>query len=107
MWLQRIDCRRRRRSKEPQKSPRGKRNPFGVSIMSIRSKFLVHWTGGDIDSATIDDDLKRNRYLERLRDDYVNGLFARKCEEGTLRSIKLKRLIRLCFTEIRLSQVQT
>jgi hypothetical protein len=75
--------------------------------MSIRSKFLVHWTGRDIDSAIIDDDSRRNRYIERLRDDYVNGLFARRCEEGMLRRMKLKRLIRLCFTEIRLSEVQT
>src|ERR1051325_3373457 len=75
--------------------------------MTIRSKFLVHWTGSDIDEEKCDDDAKRDKYLDRLRDDYVNGLFVKKSEEGTLRRMKLKRLVRLCFTEIRLSEVET
>jgi hypothetical protein len=52
------------------------------SFMSTRSKFLVHWPGKDINAKKCDDDAKRDRYLERLRDDYLNGGFAQPCEEG-------------------------
>jgi hypothetical protein len=75
--------------------------------MSTRSKFLVHWPCKDINEKKCDDDAKRVLYLERLRDDYLNGVFAQPCEEGTIRGMKLKRLVRICFTEIRLSQTET
>ncbi len=70
-------------------------------------KIFGHWPARDINEEKCDEDAKRDLYLKRLRDDYVDGFFAKKCEEGTLRGMKLKGLVRLCFTEIRLSQVET
>lgn len=75
--------------------------------MTVRSQFLVHWPGKDINGEKCDDDAKRDLYVDRLRDSYVNGLFARQVEEGAIRGMKLKRLVRICFTEIRLSQIET
>lgn len=73
--------------------------------MDIHSNILVHWTGKDIDggkSATRSAD-----YTRRLADYYRNGLFSKLATEATLRGKKIKRLVRLCFTEIKLSQAQT
>lgn len=75
--------------------------------MPIRSKFLVHWPGRNISEASCDEDAKRVLYIQRLRDAYVDGIFARKCDEGTLRQMQLKRVVRICFTEIKLSQTET
>lgn len=74
--------------------------------MRIRSKFLVHWPGRDIHATKCTEDEKRTRYVQRLEEAYVDGLFAKKVEEGAIRKLKLKRLVRICFTEIRLSQIE-
>lgn len=80
------------------------------SFMNVRSEFLIHWTGNnkkkdDIESKPIG---KRSElYLERLIDYYENGLFSRRKNEPTLRLRQVKDVVRLCFTEIKLSQVQT
>ena len=77
--------------------------------MSIHSKFLVHWTGKDIEKGS-DVTIKTSQYIERLKDYYENGLYAKRLPKGqhenTIGKKKIKRLVRICFTEIRLSQAQ-
>jgi hypothetical protein len=76
--------------------------------MGIHSKFLIHWTGNgkdDIESKPASD--RPRLYLERLGDYYQNGLFAKRTNGDVIRRMKIKHIVRLCFTEIRLSQVQT
>jgi hypothetical protein len=74
--------------------------------MGIHSTILVHWTGKkDIECEPEKD--RPRLYLERLIDYYQNGLFAKRVTEATIRYLKIKNLIRICFTEIRLSQAQT
>jgi hypothetical protein len=74
--------------------------------MGIHSKFLLHWTGKK-DIETFCDNIKAQKYVDRLKDYYENGLFLRKTTEPTIRKLKIKNLLRICFTEIRLSQAQT
>lgn len=74
--------------------------------MGIHSRFLVHWTGAkDIEKHP--DAEKPQLYVERLKD-YLqnNGLYTKRTNEDTIRKKKIKRLIRICFTEIRLSQAR-
>jgi hypothetical protein len=73
--------------------------------MGIHSKILVHWTGKDIENSL--DNNKAQKYVERLKDYFENGLFAKRTVEAVIRHKKIKNIIRLCFTEIRLSQAQT
>jgi hypothetical protein len=75
-------------------------------MMTIHSKILVHWTGKDIETNP-DQDEKSQLYVERLKDDLQQGLYAKPTVEDSIRNVKLKGITRLCFTEIRLSQVQT
>lgn len=74
-------------------------------VMGIHSKFLVHWTGAkDIEKRP-----EANRpqlYVERLKDDLEKGLFTKRTSEDSIRKWKIKDLVRICFTEIRLSQAQ-
>ena len=73
-------------------------------IMGIHSKILVHWTGKDIENSPGAN--KSQQYVERLKDDCENGLFAKRTSENLIRGKKIKNLLRICFTEIRLSQAQ-
>ena len=73
--------------------------------MRIHSKFLVHWTGKDIENCSATG--KSQLYVERLKDDLEKGLFAKRISEDSIRKWKIKNLVRICFTEIRLSQAQT
>jgi hypothetical protein len=76
--------------------------------MGIHSKFLVHWTGnGNNDIESKPKSTRPRLYLERLIDCYQNGLFAKRTDEDVLRGMMIKDIVRLCFTEIRLSQVET
>jgi len=76
--------------------------------MVIHSKFLIHWTGnGKGDIASKPESIGPRLYLERLIDYYQNGLFVKRTNEDVIRGMKIKNIIRLCFTEIRLSQAQT
>lgn len=78
------------------------------------SKFLVHWTGQKFEA--LPDDEKRDKYADRLKDWYQNGLFTRLTvdpelairlpEPGHVNKLKNKGFVRLCFTEARLSQVE-
>jgi hypothetical protein len=52
------------------------------------------------------EEIKSSLYIERLKDYYNYGLYLRRGEEGVLRDMKIKDLLRLCFTEIRLSQAE-
>lgn len=70
--------------------------------MKIHSEFLVHWTGSDIESQRNTD--KPGLYLNRLLDVYAHGLFAKRTNEAVVRRMKMKNIVRWCFTEIRLSQ---
>jgi len=72
--------------------------------MGIHSKFLVHWTGKDIEDRPVTE--KSGQYVERLKDDLEKGLFTRRTSEDSIRYWKIKNLVRICFTEIRLSQAQ-
>ncbi|HVP21174.1 MAG TPA: abortive infection system antitoxin AbiGi family protein [Anaerolineaceae bacterium] len=73
--------------------------------MNIHSKFLVHWTGEkDIEKES--ENIQALHYFERLRDDYQNGLFLQRRTEDVIRHLKIKYLLRLCFTEIKLSQAK-
>lgn len=74
--------------------------------MGIHSKLLVHWTGKDIEQdCTVTN--KSPLYVERLKDVLKNGLFAKRTSEDSIRKTKIDNLVRICFTEIRLSQAQT
>lgn len=73
--------------------------------MGIHSKILVHWTGKDIESNPSAN--KRQQYGERLIDDLQNGLFTKRTTEAVIRKKKIKNLVRICFTEIRLGQART
>lgn len=74
-------------------------------MMGIHSKFLVHWTGKDIDNRPRTE--KSQLYVERFKDDLGKGLFTKRTSEDSIRNWKIKDLVRICFTEIRLSQAQT
>ena len=71
--------------------------------MGIHSKILVHWTGKDIESNPSAN--KSQLYVERLIDDLQNGLFTKRTTEAVIRKKKIKNLVRICFTEIRLLNV--
>ena len=73
--------------------------------MGIHSKILVHWTGKDIEKGP--EANKSQQYVERLKDDCENGLFTKRVTEASIRRWKTKNLLRICFTEIRLSQAET
>ncbi len=76
--------------------------------MCIHSKILLHWTGNGKDDIETKPEADRpDLYLERLLDYYENGLFARRTSEDVIRKMKVKNVVRLCFTEIRLSQTRT
>ena len=73
--------------------------------MSIHSKILVHWTGKpDIEDEPVSD--QPRLFIQRLHDYYQNGLFMKRTEENSIRFWRLKNIVRLCFTEIRLSQAE-
>ncbi len=73
--------------------------------MNIHSKILVHWTGkNDIENQP--ENIRAQKYVERLRDYYEHGLYSKRTKEDVIRKVKIKNLIRLCFTEIRLSQAR-
>lgn len=80
----------------------------------IHSDFIIHWTGKkDIDNlSNSNNGEKDNLYLERLRDILKYGLWMTKNEEETLviidgEKIKIPNVARTCFTELKLSEVQT
>lgn len=73
--------------------------------MGIHSKFLVHWTGNDIEDRPVSE--KSQLYIERLKEDLEKGLFTKRTSEDSIRYWKIKNVVRICFTEIRLSQAQT
>ena len=78
--------------------------------MSVHSKFLVHWIGSDLvkKEKVLTLAALADEYAKRLKDDYQNGLFTeRKKETNVLPKISMNSLVRICFTEIRLSQAQT
>ena len=70
--------------------------------MNNRSKILVHWTGRDIEEESPPN--KPQQYVNRLVDYYQKGLYSKRTSEPTLRGLNIKDLVRLCFTEIRMSQ---
>jgi hypothetical protein len=74
--------------------------------MGIHSEFLVHWTGKDIEIKICTVPEKSQLYVERLKDDLEKGLFTKRTSEACIRGYTMKYLVRLCFTEIRLSQAQ-
>lgn len=78
------------------------------------SKFLVHWTGHR-DLEPLPDHEKTEKYALRLKDWYQNGLFTKRTIDPELairlsgpgrpvNKLKNERFVRLCFTEVRLSQ---
>ena len=73
--------------------------------MGIHSKILVHWTGKDIENCP--EANKSQLYVERLKDDLEKGIFTKRTSEDSIKEWKIKNLLRICFTEIRLSQAQT
>jgi hypothetical protein len=76
------------------------------------SKFLVHWSGRDLES--LSDHEKKEKYALRLKDWYQNGLFTKLTRDpelairlsgpGPVNKLKNEQFVRLCFTEVRLSQ---
>jgi hypothetical protein len=75
--------------------------------MNIHSKILVHWTGNgndDIESKPESD--RPQLYLDRLIDDCQHGLYTKRTSENAIRYKKIDNIVRLCFTEIRLSQAE-
>jgi hypothetical protein len=76
-------------------------------MMGIHSKFLVHWTGKDIEKENFTEAEKSQLYVERLKDDLIKGLYTKRTSEAVIRGYTIIRIIRLCFTEIRLSQAET
>jgi len=80
-------------------------NSYKGEMMGIHSKILVHWTGKDIENCP--EANKSQLYVERLKDDLEKGIFTKRTSEDSIRKKKIKNLLRICFTEIRLSQAQT
>ena len=77
--------------------------------MSIHSKLLVHWTGKKDIEKIQNLDERRSAYLERLKDTCKRGLFMKHGEEhlqGVKASHIKQGIVRVCFTEIRLSQAK-
>ena len=73
--------------------------------MGIHSKILVHWTGKGIEKYP---KAKRSQlYVDRLKNDLEYGLYTKSTSEALIRKKKIKNFLRICFTEIRLSQAQT
>ena len=73
--------------------------------MGIHSTILIHWTGKkDIEHEP--ENIRLKQYLARLIDYYHNGLFAKRTTEATIRKYKIKNVVRICFTEVRLSQAK-
>jgi hypothetical protein len=75
--------------------------------MGIHSKILVHWTGKDIAKEICSEDGKSQMYFERLKNSLEKGLYMKRTSEAVIRGKTIKYIIRLCFTEIRLSQTET
>ena len=78
--------------------------------MSIHSKFVIHWTGRDFHrrNSPITKSI-REQYVERLRDDFLKGLFMRPGQEaihGRLGTSIEATISRICFSEVRLSQAE-
>ncbi len=73
--------------------------------MGIHSKILVHWMGKDIENNS--EDKRSQFYVDRLKNDLQEGLYTKTTDEAVIRGWIIKNITRLCFTEIRLSQVQT
>jgi len=76
------------------------------------SKFLVHWTGNDLikrkHAENHLEDWLVNEYANRLKNDYQEGLYTeRKKEKEVLPGIAISNLVRICFSEIRLSESGT
>ena len=78
--------------------------------MAIHSKFVVHWTGNDFHRRNTAITARiREQYVERLRDDCLNGLFMKPGEEtihGSNGTSLTAWISRVCFTEVRLSQAE-
>jgi hypothetical protein len=81
----------------------------------IHSKFLVHWTGKDINSfnSEINDNLRKEYiarlYIARLRDNLLKGLHMRPGKEtiyGKDNKGITAEIARVCFTEIKLTQTE-
>jgi len=76
--------------------------------MSLHSKFLIHWTGKDF-CDNEDKRLVQDKYVERLRDTCQHGLYMQKGREeicGVGGKCVKPDIARVCFSEIRLSQVR-
>ena len=73
--------------------------------MGIHSKFLVHWTGKK-DIENFPNNIKAQKYVDRLKDYYQNGLFLRRTTEASIRRLKIKNLLRICFTEISVGDIE-
>lgn len=75
--------------------------------MSIHSKFIIHWTGRDLNSSNSPITPKiRQHYVGRLKNDCQNGLFMRPGEEkinGRNNTWIQAKITRVCFSEIKLS----
>jgi hypothetical protein len=87
--------------------PASHQQRYKGAVMDIHSKFLVHWTGNgkhDIESKPESD--RPQLYFDRLIDDYQYGLYTKRTSEDVIRNWKIKKIVRLCFTEIRLSQAE-
>lgn len=77
---------------------------------TIHSKFLIHWTGKDINPSNEKlDEKKRAKYLERLNNTLKAGLYMKPGEE-TIQGVDKKSITagiaRVCFTEIKLTQTE-
>ena len=79
--------------------------------MSIHSKFLIHWTGKDFHvppTSPITSDI-RKQYVERLIDDCYSGMYMNIGQEviyGVGGTSITDSISRICFSEVRLSQVE-
>ncbi len=78
--------------------------------MLIHSKYLIHWTGRDFHPpyTTITGSIHQH-YVDRLRDTCQNGLLMNRGTErihGRIGTWVEATISRVCFTEIRLSQVE-
>lgn len=75
--------------------------------MDIHSKFLIHWTGNENEFTEGESgNIIPQAYLDRLIDYLKDGLYAKRTSEDVIRRMKINNIVRLCFTEIRLSQAR-
>jgi hypothetical protein len=91
--------------------------------VNIHSRLLIHWTGKYLENKITEQEdenkqiresaisfetqeQKDDAYFELLKNDLLEGLFFKITKEDSIRKVYVDNILRICFAEIKLSQVQ-